>query len=405
MAKRKPKPIRLRANGDTPAVTLYAPGTRKRNATWVCRGTVDGHNREAASDRGGEASEAGAWEWWRDYCASLRRQSGAVRQGQPRTLTDLMGAWIALKRPSRQRVRYFEKLRDDPVAGPMPLVDVTEHDLHQAALRLYPGCKGQTLNGNAISPWTTALRYAARQGWCAPVLVERFTEEAVAPRRPKPGSMEALIRAADTMGRRDVRDWSTFIAFQGWRLTESLTPAPDAIDWENETILVFVKKARRGDVQGVWKRVPLHPRTMAMFRQRRADGMMDGPRIWPWHNRHQLYVALDPVLLRAGLARIKGYRVCKNGRRKNGKPRHVRKPIIERFLTPHMARHEWGSQTAEKGLTGHDQADGNTWTSARTPSLKYRTISEEHRRRIASTVAFDLEDESGEEPGEAKASA
>lgn len=404
MAKRKPAPSRMRASGDTPAVTLYPPGTRKGNATWICRGTACGKAREVASDRGDEAGEAGAWEWWRDYCATLCRQSGPVRTDRPRTLAELMDAWIAVNRPTRTRERYFLRLRNDPVAGPIPLSDVTEHDLRTAAQRLYPNCKGQTLNGCGLGPWKTALDYAARQGWCAPILVKRFAEQPVAPRRPKAGSLEALIRAADAMGRRDVRDWSLFAAHQGWRPTESLGPAPDAIDWEKETILVFVTKARKGDVQGVWKRVPLHPRTMAMFRQRRDDGLMDGPRIWPWRTRYQLYAALDPVLLRAGLARIKGYRVYKV-RRKNGTVETQRRAIIERFFTPHMARHEWGSQTAEAGLTGHDQADGNTWTSAKTPAMTYRTISEEHRRRIASTVRFELEDEAGENVGEGRASA
>lgn len=402
MAKRKPDAaIRVKDVPGVPDVALYRPGSRKANRKWVCRGTVDGIPREATSEIADPKGEESAWQWWCGYVAALREEGAAVRTGHPTTVAELMDAWISINRPSRKREPYFTKLRDDPEVGPLPLDELTEHDLKQAALRLYPGCKGQTLNGNAITPWCTAITYAARQKWCRPLLVERFTEEAVAPRRPKPGTAERAIRAAADMGARDMHDWLLFIFHQGWRATESLSPPPDAINYTRGTIRVFVSKARKGRKQGVWKEVPLHPVTLAMFERRKSDGLMEADRIWPWRNRVQLRRALDPVLLHAGLAKIVGYRKVRSHRNRNGTWRYYQQPIIKRSFTPHMARHEWESQAAESGLTGHDMVDGNTWTNPNSPN-HYRHVTDLHRRRIASTVSFGIETESGENSGEAE---
>lgn len=404
MAKRKPGKIRVGATLDgIPAVTLFPPGARSggRNRTWFARGTVDGVGREISTAVTDPKGQAEAHAEWAGYVRSLRVEGAALRPGRPETVADLMALMVEIKKPRKTQEAYYRKLERDPTLGPVRIDDVTSHDLHAAARRLYPKCKGQTLNRNALSPWSTAFRYAAEQKWCAPLKIERFDEEAVPLRRPEPGTPQRLVKAADDLGKRDERDWLVFDFHQGWRVTETLRPSPKDIDWTKHTIRVFVSKARKGKRVGVWKEIPLHPVVVEMFKRRKADGLMEGERIWPWKDRHQLYDAMDPVLLKAGLAKVVGHKTVKGGKNRS---RRQRKPVIVRYYTPHMARHEWGSQAAENRLSSYDMVDGNTWTNEKSPAI-YRQISDESRQRIASAISFDLDGDSGKETGKEKASA
>lgn len=400
MGKRKPEPMRIGGVPGIPAVTLYPPGSRKGNRFWICRGTVDGEPQEGTSEVEDPGGKEAAWQWWCRIVGQIRDQSRALRTDHPATLGELMDTWIAVNRPDRRRESYFTRLRDDPIAGPIRLDRVTEHDLHQAARRHYPDCKGQTLNRCAIGPWKTALNYAARQGWCAPVLCDRFPEAAVKPRRPAEGTGAKLIRTAAEMGERDMHDWLLFVFLQGWRISETLRPGADAIDFAKGRIRIFVSKGRRGLQKGVWKDLRLHPRVLAMLVQRRDDGLLAGGRIWPWPNEDGLRHELDSVLLRAGLARIVGHAKVKNGRDRKGNQRWRLQPRIVRQFTPHMARWDWENQTAEAGFDGHDQVAANTWTNPQSPS-HYRHVSDHRARGVIEAVRLDP----GEDSGSEKASA
>ena len=65
-------------------VKLYAPGTRKRNATYVARGSIGGRQYEIAT----HATDArSARRVWAAFAAKVEDQGVLARPGTPRTFS------------------------------------------------------------------------------------------------------------------------------------------------------------------------------------------------------------------------------------------------------------------------------------------------------------------------------
>lgn len=328
--------------------TFYKPGTRRGNKTFTVRGSIDGQRHELRCEKARNITAAR--EEWDGYKRQVRENS-CLEQA---TFGDLMDAYIEAKNPSRNDRRYLTRLRGAWVKSrklklsQIPAAEVTPHHIAQAANVLYPGKTEATKNRQAYGPAAAVLHYGAKCELIPWRRVEKLKEPEPETRRPLSGTAEALLSHAEGIQ----REFLLFLFLQGWRITESLAHGWENTDLTARTFRVYVSKA------GKWKTIHMHPDVFLVLAQRPQD---EGP-LWPWRDRHTVYRWLRKLCKAAGV----------------------------RF-TPHMARHEWGSQQHEGGGTNRDAVLGNTWTSEKSVS-RYQSPSAEHGQKIAARVRIGAKD-------------
>jgi integrase len=261
-----------------------------------------------------------------------------------------MQAYMDAKDPSRNDRRYLGRLKGAWLKGRkmklgnVPVGDIVQMDIDQAAAVLYPGARPSTKNRQAYAPAAAVLHYAAGSEIVPWRRIAKLREAEPETRRPLQGTAAALLDAAEGIQ----GEFLLFLFLQGWRISESLGQRWEDTDLQARIFRVWVSKV------GKWKTIHMHPEVFLVLAQRSRD---EGP-LWPWRDRHDVYRWLRPLRNRAGV----------------------------RF-TPHMARHEWGSQQNEAGGTARDAMEGNTWTNVKSV-MRYQAPSAEHGRKIASRVTI-----------------
>jgi len=322
--------------------TFYKPGTRRGNRTFTVRGSIDGQRHELRCERA--TTRAAAQEEWEALKRQVREDSCLASA----TFSDVMEAYVAARNPSRNDRRYLDRLAGAWVKarasafGKIPAGEIVQMDIDQAASVLYPGAKPSTKNRQAYAPAAAVLHYAAESELIPCRRVAKLKEEEPATRRPAPGAPAALLEVSEGIQ----REFIQFLLLQGWRITESLKHGWENTSLKKRTFRVYVSKAKK------WKTIHMHPEVFLALAQRAQD---EGP-LWPWRDRHVVYDWLRPLCKKAGVK-----------------------------FTPHMARHEWGSQQNEAGGTAKDTMDGNTWTNPKSV-MRYQSPSADHARKIVERI-------------------
>ncbi|MCG8694651.1 MAG: tyrosine-type recombinase/integrase [Minwuiales bacterium] len=322
--------------------TYYKPGERRGNDTVVVRGSIDGQRYEFRCESA--RTKAAAQDEWDAFKRKVREDNDLASP----TFDDVKAAYIEAKQPGPNDRRYLKKLSAAWIKhrkkkfGEIAIADLKPNDIAQAAAVLYPGRAAATKNRQAFAPAAAVLHFAEECELAPYRRIRKMKEPKPATRRPARGVAAKLIGGSEGIQ----REFLIFLFGQGWRVTESLKQRWENTDLTARTFRVFVSKA------GEWKTVHMHPDVFAVLAQRGRD---EGP-IWPWRDRHEVYRWLKPLRERLGVT-----------------------------FTPHMARHEWGSQNAEAGGKKKDAVIGSTWTSEKSVG-RYETPDVEHARRIAARV-------------------
>lgn len=320
--------------------TYYKPGTRKNNRTWTVRGSIDGRKYEISTDVANPRNKRAAADAWDVFKAAVRAR-GVAEPRAPETFADVADLYADGRNLSKADRRFLAKLKTK--LGRLPIGEISQIELDQAARDLYPGAAPGTINRQVYAPAAAVLHYAAPK--LRPYMVVRKLREAEPEtRRPAPGVRDLLL--ANTEGHQHA--FLIWLFFQGWRITETLEVDARNIDLQDATVRAFVRKAKR------WKALPLHPETVAALA---TIGLPAAGRIWPWHTRDGVYKWLNKLTARLGV-----------------------------IFTPHMARHEFGGGLRELGAVPRDLVDVGTWTNERSVQ-RYTTAGSDHARDVIGRLA------------------
>jgi integrase len=316
--------------------TIYRPGTRKGNRTFIVRGSIDGRQREIATDATNARDAARAWD---RFAAAIRQ-----RRQTARTFAALADAWMLARQASANDQRYVERLKAAWLAstgdtfGALPVAAVRPMHIDEAARTLYPHGAAATKNRQVYAPAAAILHYAAENGLRDYIVVRKLREPEPAARRPLPGTAKLLLGNTEGVERALL----TVLFYQGWRISETLGLEWQRVDLRGRTLSLYVAKARRQ------KSVAMHPAVRrALAPLVRPDGF-----VFPWRTRSGVYKWLRPLCARLGIV-----------------------------FTPHMARHDFGSALEEAGATARDLVDVGSWTSEKS-TARYRHAGDAHKRRI-----------------------
>ncbi len=261
--------------------SYYAPGTRKGNRFIVVRGRIDGRAHEYST---GTTDPDGAEEFW--YAIRRDIRHGDVHRSRETATFDVAARlYESARNLSKSERRYVKRLKAH-FRGRL-LSAIRPADLVGAAHALYPLCQPQTKNRQAIAPAAAILHYAARNDLCDWLAAERL--DAAEPERPLvyPEELEAVIRAA----KGPLGVILTTLAYQGWRISETLAIRRDKFDVGNCRVRRWVSKSR------TWKWAALDPEVCRLWAAlpERPDRYM-----FPYRTRQNFYRALRPVLARVG---------------------------------------------------------------------------------------------------------
>jgi integrase len=280
---------------------LVEPGKRKGNKFYLILGM-----------------EAG-----RQYEVSTRTADKKLAQ---RRLVELKEKIYAAVPPAGDRITFeqaadlykaFARLQPSEVKrltkvvgeiGRRRVADLTHSDLVAGANRLFPGQAASSLNRNFMDVAAAVLHYAATNGYCAWLRVEKFKQPRAAPRAARPETVTKLMDAVE--GKR----WLLllWLHYQGTRITQTLSIEWERVALERATFSFYDRKAR------VWQELPLHEEVLEeLFLVPEAER---AGRVFPWGDRHNVYRWLRPL---------------------------VRE--LKVTFTPHMARHALGTRLNDDG--------------------------------------------------------
>lgn len=238
---------------------------------------------------------------------------------------------------SRNETRYIETLKRE--IGDMLIGDIRLRDLQAAANSLYRGGKNETKNRQALTPAASVLHWATKNELRDYLVVEKFKEDKPRSSTPKPDVQKVLL--ANTKGRENLL--LTILFYQGWRITETLSLRLEHIDMHEQTLLLYVRKAR------TWKEIAMHPTVFEVLAN--AD-LPDEGRVFSWGDRHNVYRWLTPL--------------CK---------------ALNVEFTPHMARHQYGTMIRDSS----DLVAVGSWTSEKS-TQRYVGTPDERIRLVHSRL-------------------
>lgn len=288
--------------------TLYRPGTRKGNRTWVARGTIDGRQREFVTGSANKSDAAKAWH--RFETAERERLAAERRADAPLTAETATFADAALlylqreKRSARTESLVFRLIADE--LGGMLLARIRNSDIAAAAERLCPGLSAASRNRTVFVPAAAILHAAADEGLCGWLRVRKLREKRPETRALPEQIAEALILAAEG----ETRSLLVFLFRQGWRISDALRLAWEDIDFVTGTLRYRIAKTDDALT------VPMH-RDMRECLQSMSRGT---GRVFSFRDRFAAYRAIRPVAKKLGVT-----------------------------FTPHQARHTLATALVNRG--------------------------------------------------------
>jgi len=318
---------------------FFKPGTRKGNKFYIVRGYIDGRRYEIATK---SRNKAGAEDHWEDAKRLVRTQRTQNTHPKEPTFAHAVDLYRkANPHLSKNDDTFIESLRDH--LGNRLLSELTQADIHGAAHALYPGCLPQTKNRNALTPAASVLHYAADSNLMPWMRIKKFRE--TDPYRPiaMPDDAEKAIAKAEELGHGETAAAILTLAYQGWRITETLRTKHSLINWKEKTLARQVAKSGKWhtvaiepDVIDAWKTLPLH-----------GDG-----RLFSWKDRYAFYRAIDAL----------------------GLDFHYR---------PHMSRRGFATELKNRGVDKAGIAEAGQWEDERSVGVYVADNLERQRATLA----------------------
>lgn len=296
--------------------TLYAPGTRKGNRTWVVRGTVGGHRIEKVL---GAATRADAKEEARRFFRKLE----GYRPGQVVPFAAAADAYVASRNLGRQDIQCVERLK--VYFADTPVGDIIGAHLIAAAHVLAGGTSNANKNRAVITPASSILHYAAEQDWCVERTFRRLPVSRRTNRKPAQADVLRILLANTTGYQHLLLAW---LYETGQRITASLRlHRADDLDLPRGLARVVSTKT---DDHG---QIELSPELVAMLAN--APPLPSG-RVFPWGDRHNVYRWLRPLCARLGVT-----------------------------YTPHQSRHAMATDLRALGYDMRSIAERGLWRDER----------------------------------------
>lgn len=141
--------------------------------------------------------------------------------------------------------------------GATRLAQIGQHEVDEAARKLYPAHKPSTINRQAYTPICAVLSHAAKRGWRERLVLERPKQDAQRERWLTYEEANRLIDAASP----HLRPLIVFLLYTGARVGEALW-----LDWRDVALdrrhVQFIN-TKNGTSRGV----PLHPRVIGELRR------------------------------------------------------------------------------------------------------------------------------------------
>lgn len=311
---------------------LIPPGKRKGNPYWIVRGSIDGQRYEVSTETRDKKDA-------QRFKAQLETRILSQQRcpDEPATVAEVISLYEQAKDAPSQTA-FLASIHEH--MGRRVLADIRDADLVEARQAIYPGRKGQTVNRQLIGVMQALVNFGAKNDLCP---YHKFTkvqeEDPVQPLARLP-MMERLIRASTGPGRVVLM----CLAYQGWRIGETLGIERENIDFRKETIRVYVGKIKR------WKSIALDGQVCRAIQRlpQREDG-----KVFPWRDRNNFYRDfLYPLCDKTGI-----------------------------YFRPHMARRGYATELLETDTSPKGIKDSNTWESVNSV-LRYGQVDEAEQRRI-----------------------
>jgi integrase len=326
------------------ALTLFAPGTRKKRRFWYVRGWHDGQRYEVSTKT---PDKAEAQRFLKNLLREIeadrlpRRNEAVTFGAAARLYAEFHG--LDLDDPKYGEASRIRKLVGE--LGKKPVAELRQPDLVAAATRLYPRHSAATKNREALRPAAAILHYAAEAGYCGWLRVKLFKEPRAVTRAVSHDIAAALVAAAPEGAKRLLLVW---LFRQGTRISDTLRLRWQDIDLAARTVRVHVHKTDS------WLTLPLHDELFEMLAAIPAAERLH--RLFPWQQKTGVYKWLRPLVRELGVA-----------------------------FTPHMARHSLGTWLNEAGAglrtimaaLGHADA---------TSSIRYQAADVEIVRAAAAKL-------------------
>ena len=307
--------------------TYYAPGKRTKrkggkvytNRTYVVRGRFNGQDHEIHTGSAHKKGPGGAEEEWENFKLRIWSERDAVPTPETATFRDAVMMYREAKDLSPREGHHVAKL--EAYFGDTLLSDIRPQSLTEAANAIYPGRKPQTKNRQAIRPAAAIMHHGEKSGLCDWIRAEQMKEDDPFQPIAFPDEVEILIRAARKQDDQELAVLLETLAYQGWRITETINVERANIDFKKSLIQRWVSKSRK------WRWVSVEEEVCAAWATLPEN--VDG-RLFTYNDRNAVYRAID------ALGDLKKYR-------------------------PHMSRRGFATELKNKGHDLLDIAEAGQW--------------------------------------------
>jgi len=136
----------------------------KRGSVWHYRGTIAGRRLRGSTETSDENRA-------RRIIAEIEAKAWSAKLDGPEatfTFVDACNIYLDGGRSARE-VRYVAEYWKDTLVK-----DIRTPAVHAAAWKLYPDTTGASRNRFVVIPTQSIINYSAKQGYCAPVRIEKF---------------------------------------------------------------------------------------------------------------------------------------------------------------------------------------------------------------------------------------
>lgn len=238
---------------------LIPPGKRK-NKYWVIRGSLDGNKIEQSTGK----------SLRQDAEVELRKLIKEYERGKKInenvTVSEAIERYSLYRQHKGADRRFLVAIK--AAIGERLITDLRSHDLIALANKFYPHAASSTKNRAVITPISAFLKYAARNDWCSPLIIERFPEPKVKPRFVTPEVEQMLL--TNTSGDKNL--FFLWLFRQGDRLGDVLRMRYEDCDLENEIVHRHISKTDD------YVDLPLDPEIATILRKREQRSGL----IFPW---------------------------------------------------------------------------------------------------------------------------
>ncbi len=330
--------------------TYYAPGKRTKrkggkvytNPTFCVRGRINGKEYEIQTGCTNKKGPGGAEEEWENFKLRIWSERNAVPTPESATFRDAVMEYREAKDLSPREGHHVAKL--EAHFGDTLLSDIRPQSLITAANAIYPGRKPQTKNRQAIRPAAAIMHHAEKNGLCDWIRAEQLTEDDPFQPTAFPNDVEVLIRAARKQEDHELAVLLETLAYQGWRITETIDIERAKIDFKKALIHRWVSKSRQWrwasvdkEVCAAWATLPENP-----------DG-----RLFTYRDRKAVYKAIDAL----------------------GVPKKYR---------PHMSRRGFATELKNQGHDTFDIAEAGQWEDVKSVARYVQADLNRTRQTLSS---------------------